>query len=213
LIGAMHEARSVAARLTDRLPTRHAEAGARHVTCTDRRQDIHAEEISMRRKRSPTHSAASQPRPARRIRACGAERAKLPQVTACPTCGATYRKGRWTWQTAPADAHRKTCPACERIADRYPAGVLRVEGAFTAGHRDDLIGLLRNIEERERSRHPLKRIIRIATRRNGLVAETTDGKLAQTLGKALHKSYGGVLEHPPTTADTENLVRVHWMRD
>ena len=123
----------------------------------------------MRRKRSSTHAAAAQPRPARRIRsrAAGAERGKLPQVTACPSCGATYRAGRWTWKPAPTDAHEKTCPACERIAERYPAGVLRVEGMFAARHRDDLIGLVRNVEQRERSRHPLKRIIKIATRRNG----------------------------------------------
>jgi NMD protein affecting ribosome stability and mRNA decay len=169
----------------------------------------------MRRKRSSTHSAASQPRPARRIRARanGADGAKLPQVTACPSCGATYRAGRWTWQPAKGDAHERTCPACERIADRYPGGVLRVEGSFAARHRDDLVGLVRNVEERERSRHPLKRIMRIALKRNGFVAETTDGKLAQSLGRALHKAYAGVLEHPPTTADTENLVRVRWVRD
>ena len=39
------------------------------------------------------------------------------------------------------------------------------------------------------------------------------GKLAQSLGRALHKAYAGGLEHPPTTADTENLVRVRWLRD
>jgi NMD protein affecting ribosome stability and mRNA decay len=169
----------------------------------------------MRRKRSPTHTAASQPRPARRLRprAHGSARGKLPQVTACPSCGASYREGRWTWQAAPDGAHERICPACERIAERYPAGVLRVEGAFVARHRDDLIGLVRNIEERERSRHPLKRIMRIARRRNGFVAETTDGKLAQTLGRALRKAYAGELEHPLTTADTDNLVRVRWLRD
>jgi NMD protein affecting ribosome stability and mRNA decay len=168
----------------------------------------------MRRQRSKTHSAASQPKPRRRVRARAASstRRKLPDVTACPSCGATYRKGRWTWQSAPADAHSRTCPACERIETRYPAGVLHVEGKFAALHRDDLIGLVRNIEERERSRHPLKRIMKIASSRNGFVAETTDGKLAQSLGRALRKSYAGKLEHPPTS-DTENLVRVRWTRD
>jgi len=168
----------------------------------------------MRRKRSSTHPAAAQPRPARRTPGTNAaQRAKLPQDTACPSCGATYRTGRWTWQPAGEGAREQICPACERIAQRYPAGVLRVEGAFAARHRDDLIHLVRNVEERERSRHPLKRIIKIATKRNGFVAETTDGKLAQSLGRALHKAYAGELEHPPTTADTENLVRVRWTRD
>ena len=168
----------------------------------------------MRRKRSTTHQAASQPRPPRRVRPRdGTGTGKLPQVTACPSCGATYREGRWTWKPAPADAHERRCPACERIAERYPAGVLRVEGSFAAHHRDDLIGLIRNVEERERSRHPLKRIMQIAPRRNGFVAETTDGKLAHALGRALHKAYAGTLEHPPTNPDRENLVRVRWMRN
>jgi hypothetical protein len=48
---------------------------------------------------------------------------------------------------------------------------------------------------------------------NGFVVETTDGELAQALRRALHKAYAGELEHPPTTADKENLVRVRWIRD
>ena len=165
----------------------------------------------MRRNRSKTHSAASQPRPARR--SSGAAGAKLPQATACPSCGATYAKGRWTWQPALERARKRTCPACERIADHYPAGVLRAEGGFAARNRDELIGLVRRVEERERSRHPLERIMQIAPRRNGFVAETTDAKLAQSLGRALRKAYAGELELPPTTSDTENLVRVRWVRD
>jgi NMD protein affecting ribosome stability and mRNA decay len=167
----------------------------------------------MRRQRSDIHPAAKQPRPPRRARKSGKAPAKLPALTVCPGCGATYRKGRWTWQPATSAARERTCPACERIADRYPAGVLRVEGKFAVAHRDDLIGLVRHVEERERSRHPLKRIIQIAPRRNGFIAETTDGKLAQALGRALRKAYAGELEHGPTTADTENLVRVRWVRD
>jgi NMD protein affecting ribosome stability and mRNA decay len=173
------------------------------------------EETRMRRQRSKTHAAASQPKPRRRIgnRSAGSTRPKLADVTACPTCGATYRKGRWTWQSAPADAVSHTCPACEQIANGYPAGVLQVEGSFAAHRRDDLIGLVRNVEQRERDQHPLNRFVKIATRRNGFVAETTDGKLAQTLGRPLHKAYGGKLDYPRTTADTENLVRVRWARD
>jgi rubredoxin len=169
----------------------------------------------MRHKRSSTHKASQQPRPKRRIadRAAGGTRAKLPDSTACPKCGASYHEGRWTWRSAPRDASRQICPACERIASQYPAGVLHVEGSFATAHRDDLIGLVRNVEERERSRHPLKRVMRIESTSEGFVAETTDGKLVQSLGKALQKAYAGELEHPTTTAEKENLVRVRWVRD
>jgi hypothetical protein len=114
----------------------------------------------MRRKRSTTHSAAQQPRPSRRVPSSG-EPEKLADVTGSPKCGASYREGRWTWQSAPAGSSERLCPACERITYHYPAGVLHVEGGFAALHRDDLIGLLRNVEERERSNHPLKRIMSI----------------------------------------------------
>jgi hypothetical protein len=165
----------------------------------------------MRRSRSSTHSAARQPRPARRIPQRA--RAKLQDVTVCPNCHASYRAGRWTWQAAPNDARERSCPACQRIADRHPAGVLHVEGAFATSHRNDLIGLLRHLEERERSDHPLKRVISIRKKKDGFVVETTDAKLARAFGRALYKAYAGALDQPPTTADTENLVRVRWRRD
>jgi NMD protein affecting ribosome stability and mRNA decay len=105
------------------------------------------------------------------------------------------------------------CPACQRIAERYPAGILQVEGAFAAAHRDELIGLVRHVEERERSDHPLKRVMAIRKKKGGFVAETTDGKLARALGRAMSSAYAGELELPRTTADTENVVRVRWRRD
>jgi hypothetical protein len=168
----------------------------------------------MRRDRSPTHPAADQPRPRRRTpdRAAAGEN-KLPDVAVCPDCGASYRKGRWTWEAAPADAQRQRCAACERAADRFPAGVVTAEGAFAAAHREDLIGLVRNVEQRERDEHPLKRVMRLEETSGGFVVETTDAKLARSLGRALHKAYAGTLDEPPTDAEPENLVRVRWTRD
>jgi len=169
----------------------------------------------MRRDRSPLHPAADQPRPRRRTpdRAAAGEQGKLPDIAACPDCGASYRKGRWTWQAAPADAHPQRCPACERTADRLPAGVVSAEGAFATAHREDLIGLVRNVEQRERDEHPLKRVMRIEETPSGFLVETTDAKLARSLGRALHKAYAGTLDEPPTSAEPENLVRVRWARD
>jgi NMD protein affecting ribosome stability and mRNA decay len=169
----------------------------------------------MRRKRSSEHTAARTPRPARRVSdpSPGARAGKLADLAACPGCGASYRKGRWTWQKAPAGSYEKQCPACERIEKHYPAGVLNVDGAFVAKHRQDVVGTLRHVEERERTKHPLKRIMGITKAGKGLVVETTDGKLAQSLGRALHKAFSGRLEPSATTADKENLVRVRWTRD
>lgn len=165
----------------------------------------------MPRTRSKTHPAARKPRPRRRIHEEGAP--KQPTVTACPECGASYREGRWTWRRAPADARKRMCPACKRIADAYPAGELRVDGAFVRPHRAELVALLRHVEERQRSRHPLKRILAIRDAGNALRVLVTDAKLAPALGRGLKRAYAGTLELPPTTSERGNLVRVHWRRD
>ena len=169
----------------------------------------------MSRERSKTHRAATQPRPARRIHedAPGAAPGKLPEIAGCPECGASYRNGRWTWKQAPAGAYEHRCPACDRIAAGYPAGALHVEGGFAAAHRDELMALLRHVEERQRAEHPLKRIMAVRNEGPGFVVTVTDAKLAQSLGRALESAYQGLLELPPTTSDTGNLVRVRWTRD
>jgi len=165
----------------------------------------------MRRVRSDTHSAARSPRSAARIHS---ERpGKLPDLAHCPKCDATYRNGRWTWDVAGEGSYPHVCPACERIAADFPAGEVHVEGGFALSHRDELIGLIRNIEQRERDAHPLKRIMQIVDGQHGFRVTTTDAKLADALGRALEHAYKGELHHPPTTSDRENLVRIHWRRD
>lgn len=167
----------------------------------------------MRRKRSTTHSAASQPRPARRTPA-GAQANKPTEGTVCPECAASYQGGRWSWDTPAEATAEQVCPACQRIADGYPAGIVHVGGAFAASHRDEIEGLVRNVEQRERGEHPLKRVMAIEDAdEGGFAVTTTDAKLAEALGRALEKAYAGELVHAPTTADRENLVRVRWTRD
>lgn len=165
----------------------------------------------MRRQRSSRHQAAAEPRPGRRYYEEGPD--KLPENSSCPRCGASYRKGRWVWKVAPAGSPEQVCPACERIATDYPAGVLHVGGDFARAHREELMGLLRNIEERERADHPLKRIMAVADEESGFAVTVTDASLARSFGRALKKAYEGRLEQPPTTSEVQNLVRVHWTRD
>jgi NMD protein affecting ribosome stability and mRNA decay len=168
----------------------------------------------MRRARRPTHQAARQPRPSRRIyEGAPGQRAKLREGAVCPRCGASYHEGRWTWRGAPAESYEQVCPACARIETEYPAGVVHVSGGFARRHRGELEGLVRHVEERERAQHPLKRIVGIQDEAEGFAVETTDAKLAVALGRALHRAYAGRLEHPQTSLEKQNLVRVRWLRD
>jgi hypothetical protein len=99
------------------------------------------------------------------------------------------------------------------VANGYPAGEFHVEGAFAASHRAELEGLIRRVEEDERAKHPLKRIMAIASEGSGFVVTVTDAKLTRALGRALRKAYEGRLQLPPTSSEQGNLVRVRWSRD
>lgn len=137
-------------------------------------------------------------------------KAKLREPTVCTECAATFREGRWTWSAAPADAYRQLCPACQRIRDDYPAGTLRLEGEFLAGHESDILGLIRNVEEREKKDHPLKRIMEIQGDDDGVTVTTTDPHLARTMGEAVQHAYQGDLDF--RYADGESLLRASWRR-
>jgi hypothetical protein len=137
-------------------------------------------------------------------------RSKLPDPTACPECGVTYRSGRWAWGAPPADAHSALCPACQRIRDDYPAGFLTLSGDFAREHRTELLGLARNVEQREKSTHPLKRIMVIRDEADGMLITTTDAGLARNIGDALHHAYEGDLDYQYT--EEGSLLRVSWRR-
>lgn len=156
-------------------------------------------------------SRADAPRPAHRIHEERPGKLRGPAV--CPRCRASYRDGRWTWQPAPADAYEQTCPSCERIASEHPAGVVHLSGAFARTHRDELLRLLTNVEERESAEHPLKRIAKVADEEDGFSVSVTDGKLARSFGRALERAHEGRLEQPATTAEQDDLVRVRWTRE
>lgn len=134
---------------------------------------------------------------------------KPEEPARCPDCGAVFRHGRWTWESADK-AHDVICPACHRIRDAFPAGYLRVAGPYLADHRDEILRLIRHREQREKAEHPLERIMAIEDMEGGLMVTTTDSHLVRQLGEALHAACKGELEYHYN--DGENLLRVCWTR-
>lgn len=135
---------------------------------------------------------------------------KLPGTVVCPDCGALYRRGRWRWGAAPKRADAQLCPACRRTRERQPAGYVRLRGDFLARHREEVLRLVRNEEAREKSEHPLQRIMAIREDLKGVEVTTTDVHLARRLGGALHAAFQGDLE--VKYSPDEYLVRVRWKR-
>lgn len=137
-------------------------------------------------------------------------REKLPEPTMCPECRAMYQGSRWQWLAAPSGANEALCPACQRVRDKCPAGFLTLTGEFFTEHKDEILNLIRNIEEREKAQHPLKRIMAMEEQNGGMLITFTDPQLARSAGQAARHAYKGDLEF--SYQEEEYLLRVYWSR-
>ena len=137
-------------------------------------------------------------------------RRKVRGATRCAGCAAVSYRGRWSWRATPSHAAAGLCPACRRIRERLPAGLVRLSGPFLQAHRDELLNRVRRCEESERREHPVQRIMSIETRNDEVLVTTTDAHLARRIGAALRHAYKGELDYRYGKDDP--LLRVSWMR-
>ncbi len=140
---------------------------------------------------------------------------KYPEPTICEECGAVFEGGRWTWKELKSREGVETslCPACRRIRDRYPAGVVVLDGEFIKdpSKREEILNLVRNVEEKAKGLHPLERIMEIKEEGNTIEVYTTDPHLARRIGEAVNRAYKGEFEM--VYPEEERFVRVYWRRD
>ena len=130
----------------------------------------------------------------------------------CSGCGAVFRKGRWSWGAAPAGALKLRCPACRRIDERLPAGIVSLAGAFFTKHRKEVLARVKQCEAQEKAEHPLERIMAITEAgADGAQVTTTSVHLARLVGHALEHAFKGELTR---TYDREdNRMRIRWRRE
>ena len=138
-------------------------------------------------------------------------REKWPEPTQCSSCKAVFVGGRWTWSSSDQAVNNAVCPACQRIADRYPAGVVEIRGEFSKEHRTEILNLIHNLENAEKAEHPLERIMAISDEVDATVITTTGIHLARHIGKALARAYEGDLTMQ--YGDGEQSVHLSWERD
>ncbi len=135
----------------------------------------------------------------------------------CKQCHAIYHNKRWYLDE---DLYAKnidlpstvlvTCPACQKIKDKFPGGIVTLTGEFLQEHKDEIINLIKNEEERARGFNPLERIININNGSKGVEVTTTNERLAQRIGKKVKKAFSGEVEYK-WSQDTK-LLRVTWRR-
>ncbi len=132
---------------------------------------------------------------------------KHPDGTHCPQCHLVVRRGRWTQVTLGEGqtADKVLCPACRRVRDHYPAGVIDLTGDLSA-LGTELVNLVRNIEKVERTEHPLERLMELELTHDGLHASTTGVHLARRIGSALERRLRGRVQI--RYGEEENIVRI-----
>lgn len=137
---------------------------------------------------------------------------KYPEPTVCSECGLVYHKGRWTNSSAvPTKANRELCPACKRIQDRNPGGVVYLEGSYLHTHREEILNTAKNQEKLARESRPLQRIMWIKPTDKGLEIATTNVHLARRIGEAIYQAHKGTLDIKYSEGD--RFARIYWHRD
>jgi hypothetical protein len=135
----------------------------------------------------------------------------------CTSCKTVYRHGHWaldpaTYNRLAADpaTNQINCPACQKITAGYPEGIVTLSGSYLWKHEAEIRRILRNAEQKALAKNPFERVIRKHRDSDKLVIETTDRKLAEHLGRVLHKSHRGELQI--SWSGAPGTCRVNWER-
>jgi hypothetical protein len=112
------------------------------------------------------------------------------------------------WGRSPEGARNDVCPACRRINDELPAGIVKLHGPVARQRKPEIVSLARHEEAAERAGHPLNRIIGIDDTEDGLAISTTDIHLPRRIGTALKRAMHGTLDMHFDNAGY--FVRVDW---
>lgn len=135
----------------------------------------------------------------------------LPDGSRCKGCGIVYRNKRWQIESAPVGLSGEVlCPACQRIEGQDPAGVVTLSGPYLNQHREEILNTLKQQEAKHREKNPLGRIMEIKEENGDITVTTTEGKLAQKIGREVYKSQRGELHYK--WSHDQRMVRVEWTR-
>jgi NMD protein affecting ribosome stability and mRNA decay len=151
--------------------------------------------------KSPSHSTTRTRRNLAEFNARDPYQPRLDpgEVAACTECHAVYQRRHWFFdhdtyirETMQPTTRMVLCPACQKIRDGYAEGQVTLRPSpFLNTHKDEIVHLIRNEEERAKGFNPLERIIGITESDDGIIVTTTNEKLAQRIGRTLKSAYQG----------------------
>lgn len=140
------------------------------------------------------------------------------EVAICRECRSVYASGIWKLEDQAANDLKKAkrvtetlCPACKKTRDRMPGGIVSLSGAFLNEHEEEIVNLINHENRSAMEVNPIERIMDTERRDDVMVIWTTNEKLAQRIGRAVHKAYGGEVEYKWSKGT--KLARVNWNRE
>lgn len=138
------------------------------------------------------------------------------EAAVCKRCGAVYHRKRWSMETPTdflkdAEIRPVVCPACQKTQDDFPGGIITLSGAFLKPHKDEILQLIRNEEDRAKRINPLERIISIKDQGKNVEIHATSDRFAQRIGMEIQRAYKGEVTYHWSRDD--KFIRVKWHRE
>lgn len=144
-------------------------------------------------------------------------KAGLKETAVCSKCKLVYQNKRWRIDEkeaarliASSATNKGICPACRRMADAIPAGIISLSGGYLHENRDAILNLVKHVEEKGRDKNPLGRIMEISLDKGVITINTTEDKIAQKIGREIFKAHKGELHY--SWSHEQKMVRVTWKR-
>lgn len=141
----------------------------------------------------------------------------LVGIAVCKDCTAVYHNKKWFLDAKLYEKKKVlknvnwvTCPACKKTKENVPGGIVVLKGDFLKQHKEEIMNLIHNEDERSKKYNPLKRIMKINEKKNEVEILTTEGRLAYRIGSVLFKAYDGEVECKKH--ENAKFMRVEWRR-
>ena len=145
----------------------------------------------------------------------------MSEPAVCKECQAVYVNRRWTAAHTTASTKKQRhwrpaqmtiCPACKQASSGEPRGFVYLDGAFVVRHLSEIEKLLVNEARRAGEDNPMARILDLKERDgHKLTVTTTTEHLAQRLGHAVEKAFGGDVQY--NFSHENKIARVSWQRE
>lgn len=136
----------------------------------------------------------------------------------CTHCNSVYYNKRWVMAEdfavfssgfTTVDMAETLCPACHKISDGFVGGYVTLEGKLLMSRKEEVLNTIKNKELRMMHINPLAKVMSVIEDEDKVVIATTTPKLAQSIGRQLHRSFKCDVDYKFGSGDDITRVYCH----